>query len=106
MVGRVIVLDTGPVGLITNPKLSAQGIACNQWLQGQLKSKNRVIVPEIVDYEARRKLLRADKKKGLARLDGLSQLIDYLPITTAAMHRAAQLWAQARQLRPWVFQTW
>ena len=97
MVSRVIVLDTGPIGLITNPKLSAQGIGCNQWLQEQIKASNRVIVPEIVDYEVRRELLRANKMKGLARLDGLSQLIEYLPITTAAMHRAAQLWAQARQ---------
>lgn len=30
-------------------------------------------------------------------MNGLSQLIEYLPITTAAMHKAAQLWAQARQ---------
>ncbi|EGJ30213.1 hypothetical protein LYNGBM3L_53370 [Moorena producens 3L] len=26
----VIVLDAGPVGLITNPKLSAQSVACAQ----------------------------------------------------------------------------
>ncbi|MEO0377661.1 MAG: nuclease [Cyanobacteria bacterium P01_A01_bin.17] len=97
MVGQVIVLDTGPVGLITNPKLSEQGIACNQWLQAHLKAKSRVIVPEIADYEVRRELLRAKKKKGLDRLDGLSQLIEYLPLTTTAMRQAAQLWAQARQ---------
>jgi hypothetical protein len=72
MVGRVIVLDTGPIGLITNPKLSAQGIACNQWLHRQFRASNRVIVPEIVDYEVRRELLRANKMRGLARLDGLS----------------------------------
>lgn len=83
MVDRVIVLDTGPIGLITNPKLSAQGIACNQWLQSHLKAESRVILPEIADYEVRRELLRAKKSKGLTRLDGLSQLIEYLPITTA-----------------------
>lgn len=49
MVGRAIVLDTGLVGLVTNPKLSSQGVACNQWLQSQLNSSNRVIVPEIAD---------------------------------------------------------
>ena len=72
MVSRVIVLDTSPVGLITNPKLSPQGVACNQWLQSHIKAGNRVIIPEIADYEVRRELLRATKKKGLARLDGLS----------------------------------
>ncbi|MEO0769875.1 MAG: PIN domain-containing protein [Cyanobacteria bacterium J06649_4] len=94
---RVIILDTGPVGLITNPKLSKQGIACNQWLQDHLKAKSRVIVPEIADYEVRRELLRANKRAGLSRLDELSQLIEYLPLTTEAMRQAASLWAQARQ---------
>jgi len=97
MVNRFVVLDTGPVGLITNPKLSEQGIAWSQWLQAHLKAKSRVIFPEIADYEIRRELLRAKKKKGLNRLDGLSQLIEYLPLTTAAMRQAANLWAQARQ---------
>lgn len=97
MVNQVIVLDTGPIGLITNPKLSEQGVAYNQWLQSHLKAGSRVIIPEIADYEVRRELLRAKKKKGLARLDELSQLIEYLPIMTISMQRAAELWAQARQ---------
>ena len=69
MVDREIVLDTGPIGLVTNPKLSSQSVDCNQWLQAHLKAGNRVVVPEIADYEVRRELLRANKKKGLARLD-------------------------------------
>ena len=59
MVERAIVLDTGPIGLVTNPKLSSQGVACNQWLQAHLKAGNRVVVPEIADYEVRRVLLLA-----------------------------------------------
>lgn len=94
---RAVVLDTGPIGLITNPRLSPQGVACNQWLQSHVKAGNRIIVPEIADYEVRRELLRANKKKGLARLNSLSQLLEYLPITTASMRRGAELWAQARQ---------
>jgi predicted nucleic acid-binding protein len=97
MVARAIVLATGPIGLVTNPKHSAQSMACNQWLQAHLKSGQRVIVPEIADYEVRRELLRANKNKGLARLDSLCQRLEYLSITTAAMHQAAELWAQARQ---------
>lgn len=97
MVGQVIVLDAGPIGLVTNPNLSSQSVACNQWLQDHLEPGNRVIVPEIADYEVRRELLRANKKKGLARLDSLCQRLEYLPITTASMHQAAALWAQARQ---------
>lgn len=97
MVERAIVLDTGPIGLITNPKLSSHGIACNQWLQAHLNVGNRVIIPEIADYEVRRELLRANKQKGLARLDSLGRRLEYLPLTTAAMRQAAALWAQARQ---------
>jgi predicted nucleic acid-binding protein len=96
-VSRVILLDTGPLGLVTNPKLSAQSIACAQWLQTHITSGNRAIIPEIADYEVRRELLRANKTKGIARLDDLAKILEYLPITTIAMRQAAQLWAQARQ---------
>jgi predicted nucleic acid-binding protein len=96
-VSRVILLDTGPLGLVTNPKLSAQSIACAQWLQTHITSGNRAIIPEIADYEVRRELLRANKTKGIARLDDLAKILEYLPITTITMRQAAQLWAQARQ---------
>jgi predicted nucleic acid-binding protein len=96
-VSRVIVLDTGPLGLVTNPKLSAESVACAQWLQLQITSGSRVIIPEIADYEVRRELLRANKVKGIARLDDLAKFLEYLPIATPAMRQAAELWAQARQ---------
>ena len=94
---RVIVLDTGPIGLITNPNLSEQSIACNVWLQRHLRSQSRIVVPEIADYEVRRELIRARKEEGLNRLDTLSQIVEYQPLTTASMRVAAKLWARARQ---------
>jgi predicted nucleic acid-binding protein len=96
-VNRVVVLDSGPIGLVTNPKLSAESVACAQWLQTHITSGSRIIIPEIADYEIRRELLRVNKTKGIARLDALAKALEYLPITTAAMRQAAQLWAQARQ---------
>jgi predicted nucleic acid-binding protein len=96
-VSQVILLDAGPIGLVTNPKLSPKSIACTQWLQILVSFGSRVIIPEIADYEVRRELLRANKVKGIARLDELIQLLEYLPITTSAMRQAALLWAQARQ---------
>lgn len=65
--------------------------------QAHIATGNRVIIPEIADYELRRELLRANKTKGIARLDTLAQFLEYLPITTTAMRQAAKLWAQARQ---------
>lgn len=94
---RVVVLDAGPIGLVTNPKLSAESTLCTRWLQTLITSNIRLIIPEIADYEVRRELLRANKVRGIARLDELANSIEYLPITTAAMRQAAMFWAQARQ---------
>ncbi len=90
-------LDSGLLGLITNPKLSPESVACAQWIQTHITSGSRIIIPEIADYEVRRELLRANKAKGLSRLDDLAKLIEYLSIKTVAMRQAAKLWAQARQ---------
>jgi predicted nucleic acid-binding protein len=92
-----VLLDTGPLGLVTNPRRSPQSVACAQWLQALVARGIRVIVPEIADYEVRRELLRAKKERGLARLDALASRLEYLPITTAAIRQAAVFWAQARQ---------
>jgi predicted nucleic acid-binding protein len=96
-VSFTILLDTGPLGLVTNPKPSPQSLDCAQWLQAMVGKGCRVVVPEMADYELRRELIRANKQQGLARLDGLAEMLEYLPLTTTAMRQAAMLWAQARQ---------
>lgn len=93
---RLILLDSGPLGLVTNPRDSEQSRLCNAWLSGVLTGGSEVLVPEIADYEVRRELIRAGRTKGLARLDGLAERIGYLPITTVVWRRAAEFWAQAR----------
>ncbi len=90
---RLILLDTGPLGLITNLKANLQAQACQGWFQ---TVKLRVLLPEIADYELRRELLRAGKFRGLRQLDQLKTLVPYCPITTELMIKAAQLWAEAR----------
>jgi len=96
-VSKIVLLDAGPLGLVTNPKRSPQSIACAQWLQSLITAGAHIILPEIADYEVRRELLRANKTQGVARLDGLARLLEYLPLTTSAMRQAALFWAQARQ---------
>ena len=93
----VILLDAGPLGLVTNPKRSPQSTACARWLGRAASAGARFAVPEIADYEVRRELLRAGKTGGIAHLDALIERLWYLPITTEAMRRAAEFWAQARQ---------
>lgn len=92
---RIIVLDTGPLGLVTHPRREQRREAAG-WLAALLRADADVRLPEIADYELRRELLRSSSTRGLERLDGLPSIIGYLPITTRTMRRAAGLWAETR----------
>ena len=68
---RIVLLDAGPLGLVTNPQRSQQSTACAQWLQGLIAGGVQVYVPEIADYEVRRELLReTDKRTCASRCPG------------------------------------
>lgn len=92
----IVLLDTGPLGLVTNPKATPQNLLCKQWLQAIAAAGVRVFVPEIADYELRRELLRSGSRRGVTALDRVGTQTGYAPISTAVMRLAAQLWAQAR----------
>ena len=94
---RTILLDSGPLGLVTNPGASPLAAACARWVVDAISSGSSVMVPEIADYEVRRELIRARRTAGIARLDAFIGQVDFLPIETAAMRRAAAFWAEARQ---------
>ncbi len=93
----VILLDAGPLGLVTNPRASSETRDCNLWLEELILRGIQVKIPEIADYEVRRELLRADKFEGIKRLNDLQRYIDYAPLTTQTMLKAAQFWAQVRK---------
>lgn len=94
---RTIVLDSGPLGLITNPRASPAAAACGQWVVDAIRGGAAVMVPAIADYEVRRELIRARRTAGIERLDAFIAEVDFLPMSTAAMRRAAAFWAEARQ---------
>lgn len=94
---RTILLDSGPLCLITNPRASKEAAACGQWLVNALTGGATVLVPAIADYEVRRELIRARRTAGIGRLDAFIEQVGFLPITTAAMRRAAAFWAETRQ---------
>ncbi len=93
----LVLLDAGPLGLITNPRATPDNQQCKQWFASLSTSGIRVLVPEIADYEVRRELIRADKQRGITRFDQLKMTAGYVPLTTATMLHAAELWAQARR---------
>lgn len=92
-----VVLDSGVLGLVTNPSAAPEPDACKTWLKRLLLGGVMVAVPEIADYEVRRELIRADKLRGLRTLDVLRSQLIYIPITSAMMLKAAEIWAQLRK---------
>ena len=95
---KIIVLDSGPLGMVTNPKARAsECLECQTWLKSMLNVGHTVAIPEIVDYEVRRELIRANRLASLRQMDRLNALAIYMPITTLAVRKAAELWAIARQ---------
>lgn len=93
----IVLLDAGPLGMISNPKATAANTECYEWMETLVVSGAQVFIPEIADYEVRRELLRAGKSQGIARLDVIKNTIGYLPINTLVMLKAAELWAEARR---------
>ena len=94
---RHILLDSSPLGILSNPSESSEGIAITKWSRELLAAGHRLYLPEIIDYELRRELLRAGKMKSVAKLNGLRAALRFLPVTTAVMLHAAELWAIARK---------
>jgi hypothetical protein len=75
----IIVLGSGPLGFATNPKVSLDAKAAKNWLDVAVARGDRIVIPEIADYELRRELTRAGKLIGLDRLDSMIDAFEYLP---------------------------
>ncbi|HLK60591.1 MAG TPA: PIN domain-containing protein [Chthonomonadaceae bacterium] len=94
---RHILLDSSPLSALCLPVAKgAPQSPITQWSRACIAAGHRLYVPEIIDYELRRELLRAGKTASLTELDNLKLFLNYLPLTTDAMLRAADLWAYAR----------
>jgi len=94
-----IVLDSGPLGLLMQRRGLPVADACRRWLANRMRAGTRFLVPEIADYELRRELLRLGLTPALARLDAFNSALPdrYLQLNTAAIRRAAELWADVRR---------
>jgi predicted nucleic acid-binding protein len=93
---HVVILDSSPLGLLCNPNSHPQVVAIRAWVKAMQNASRRIIIPEIADYEVRRELIRRKSRKALALLDQFEIRLEYLPLSTAAMRRASELWAIAR----------
>ena len=93
---RLVFLDRKPLGMVANPGNNPDAVRCRQWSRALWTAGVRIFVPEICDYEVRRKLRHIGSTTGISRLDRLKVGFDYAPITTDVMQMAAELWAQSR----------
>jgi predicted nucleic acid-binding protein len=97
----IVFLDSGILGLISSPNERDEVTACQNWVLGLLAKGVYVISSDVCDYEVRRSLLLLETqqltKVNLDRLDRWREVIDFLPLTTQVMQRAARVWADARR---------
>jgi predicted nucleic acid-binding protein len=90
----VVMLDAGPLGMVSHPRASADIV---EWLARLVATGVQVVIPEVADYEVRRELLRADRRRGIERLNQLRLSLGFVPINSEAMLHAAAFWADARR---------
>jgi predicted nucleic acid-binding protein len=65
-------------------------------MKARMAAGDKFYIPEVIDYEIRRELIRAGKVAGIRKLNTLQAICRFQPITSDAMTLAATLWAQAR----------
>jgi hypothetical protein len=97
---RLILLDSGPLGLIVRAPSKPQVVRCLAWLRAISTTGATVIIPEIAHYEVRRELFRIRAVGSLRRLENYldpSGGLTHLTLSTDAIIKAAEFWALLRQ---------
>lgn len=96
---RLILLDSGPLGMIVRAPTKPQIVRCLAWLKTILANGAVVVIPDIAHYEVRRELLGIRAVGSLRRLNYAldpSSGLDHLALTTDAIIKAAEFWADLR----------
>lgn len=75
---RLILLDSGPLGMVTNPKAKGIPLDCQLWIKSLLRRGERVAIPEISDYEVRRELLRDEETEVIVATTNVAHLSRFI----------------------------
>lgn len=101
----IIILDTGPLSsCVIPPVISQEPLSesqrCRRWLQDCEQAGAILLVPAITYYEVLRELERRQAIRKIERLRAFafSSLDRFIPLTTAHLEKAAQLWGASRNL--------
>ena len=62
----IVLLDAGPLGMITNPKSSPENEACKNWLASLAYRGVETVIPEIADYEVAASCFGPARREGSA----------------------------------------
>jgi hypothetical protein len=96
----IVFLDSGVLGKLCNPNKKGEAAECENWLFSWLTKGAYVVTSDICDYEVRRSFILESKKKpninSIENLDELKDIINFLPLTSEVLLKAAELWATAR----------
>lgn len=96
----IIVLDTFPASSISKPPGAKPTLSdtCRQWVYDCESAGHLILVPAVAYFEALRELELRRAVVQIARLRQFCLLPQrFMPITTAHLETAAQLWANSRR---------
>ena len=80
---RLILLDAGPLGIVTKRRGVPDAEASRAWVTHCFHQGALVLVPAVAYYEVRRELERIHNATGLARLEAFCSAVPgrYLPLS-------------------------
>lgn len=102
----IVILDSNILALLVAPidkklsedeKLAKDSYQCTKWFYGLLSKGAYVTSSDMCDYEIRRELIRINSKS-VRELDELRNLIEFQNVTFAVLEKAADIWAEAREM--------
>lgn len=91
-----VFLDTGVLGFLTHPKADLSR-PCVTWLASLISAGATIVVPEICDYELRRKLIHLGSTGALGKLDQLGRTLTFESVHPDVWRRAAEIWGECRK---------
>ncbi len=94
---RLVLLDSGPLGLACSRPGVPPVDRCHAWLAALESVGVDMLIPSVCDDEVRRERVRVQATSKLRNLDGLRARFDNLEVTQIAWDRAAEFWALVRQ---------
>jgi hypothetical protein len=100
IMARLILLDSGPLGLIVRAPNKPQVVRCIAWLNAISATGATILIPEIAHYEVRRELFRIRAVGSLRRLDHAldpGSGFSHLTLSTDAIIKAAEFLTFLRQ---------